>query len=80
MQPQPVSSKCIGIFAKEFLAGLQHSSAEVSDRTGNKMMARAQHRITASKFGLVIKRRRNRTSLAQLLYPGHWARLGGQQH
>ena len=30
MQPQPVSCKSIGIFAMEFLAGLQHSSAQVS--------------------------------------------------
>ena len=44
------------------------------------MMARAQYHITASKFGLVIKRHRNHRSLAQLLYPSHWARLGGQQH
>ena len=29
-----------------------------------------QYRVTASKFGLVVKRRRNHTSLAkQLLYP-----------
>ena len=78
MQSQPVSCKSIGVSAMKFLAGLQHSSAQVSLieqetrvlRLCRRLQEERQCRITASKFGTVIKRCCNHTNLAQqLLYP-----------
>ena len=93
MQPQPIIYKFVGTFGGEFLSGLTHSDVEVAlieeatraQRLCKRWQEERQYRITASKFGLAVKRRRNHTSLAkQLLYPQVsgtvMALLWGQQH
>ena len=90
IQPQPVSYKCIGTSTVKCL---QHSNAQVplteqemrAQRLCRQWQEERQYRITASKFGTVIKCRRNHTNLAQqLLYPKVtgpiFALIWGQQH
>ena len=93
-QPQPISCQCIGAVGMKFLTSLKHSNKEnvqiELNTRGQRLCSRwqqeRQYRITASKFGTVIKRRRNYTNLAkQMLYSQVSegtvsALLWGQQH
>ena len=93
-QPQPPSLKQISVSCRAFLDGLKHSSEELSaiqqatskQRECQRWFEERRFRLTASKFGLVIQRQRNHSSLTtQLLYKASSnARvaplLWGQQH
>lgn len=93
-QPQPVSCRCIEAAGMKFLSSLKYSKDQVAlteentraQRLCKRWQEERKFRITASKFGLVIKRCRNHTSLAkQLLYhpvcsAKVLALLWGQQH
>lgn len=93
-QPQPVSCQCIAAAGMKFLASLQYSHEQVTQvevttraqRLCSRWQQERQFRITASKFGTVVKRRRNHNNLAkQMLYSQVSsgtvsALLWGQQH
>ena len=92
-QPQPINYKCIGAAGMKLLDALTYSKDQIAQiemetraqRLCRRWQEEREFRITASKFGLVIKRRRNHNTLAkQLLYSkvssGVLAILWGQQH
>ena len=93
-QPQPISHYCIAEFAIKFLHSLEYTPDQVKQsevatrgqRLCKQWQEERQYRVTASKFGTVIKRRRNHTALAkQLLYTKVvsttvLALVWGQQH
>ena len=93
-QPQPINYHCISEFAIKFLHALTYTPSEVKQievaTRGQRLCKRwheeRQYRITASKFGRVIKRQRNHGELAkQLLYTkvssgSVLALVWGQQH
>ena len=90
-KPQPVDCNSISAAGVKFLAAVKYSAdviREIERATrGQRLCKRWQEerqlRMTASKFGLVIKRHRNHTALVvkQLLYAkGVAALVWGQQH
>ena len=92
-QPPPISYLCIGAAGMKLLDALTYSKDQAAQievetraqRLCHRWQEERKFRLTASKFGLVIKRRRNHTTLAkQILYckisNGVLAILWGQQH
>ena len=93
-QPQPVDYNCIAAAATKFLAAIEYTADQVTrveQATRGQRLCKCwqqerQFRLTASKFEMVIKCRRNHTALVkQLLYTkvyngGVSALVWGQQH
>lgn len=94
IKPQPLSLLSITIACRAFLNSLKYSPEQViaverattKQRESKRWQEERQFRITASNFGLVIKRQRNHPSLAkQVLYKrptgsGVASLMWGQQH